>query len=214
MKFKTLKEAMEKLRDPVTRYCISLYRGIGNRDTVFVCSPYRGPRKEENQKQAEIACKILAVNGFRPLAPHVYFTRFLKDEIFEERKIGQELGLQWIKQSGCMLVIGNEITEGMAAEIARAREEGLLIMHVKEIRGVERDGKDEDKEKENASATDAAAGGGHSAGTEQLASVERPRRAGSTLAGRMQHELDAESHDIFQTQDDRTARSTQGRHSG
>ena len=81
---------------------------------IFVCSPYRPTSKTEECRKDELAanisrtknaCRILATLGFLPLAPHLYFTQFLKDEDAQER---------W--------VFGNTISEGMAAEIEKAHE--------------------------------------------------------------------------------------------
>lgn len=56
---------------------------------IFVCSPYRPTSKTEecrkdelmvNINRAKTACRILTTLGFLPLAPHLYFTQFLKDE--------------------------------------------------------------------------------------------------------------------------------------
>ena len=60
---------------------------------IFVCSPYRPTAEnlrcqksqlEANINRAKTACRILSTLGFLPLAPHLYFTQFLKDE--EKRK--------------------------------------------------------------------------------------------------------------------------------
>ena len=62
---------------------------------IFVCSPYRPTSKTEecrkdelmaNINRAKTACRILTTLGFLPLAPHLYFTQFLKDEDAQERK--------------------------------------------------------------------------------------------------------------------------------
>lgn len=56
---------------------------------IFVCSPYRPTAEnlrcqksqlEANIDRAKTACRILSTLGFLPLAPHLYFTQFLKDE--------------------------------------------------------------------------------------------------------------------------------------
>ena len=56
---------------------------------IFVCSPYRPTSKTEECRKDELmanincaktACRILTTLGFLPMAPHLYFTQFLKDE--------------------------------------------------------------------------------------------------------------------------------------
>ena len=98
---------------------------------IFGCSPYRplseteGSRKaelESNIYRAKTACRILTTLGFMPLAPHLYFTTFLKDEEKRERENGIRLGLRWLEEADELWVFGDTISEGMAVEIARAKE--------------------------------------------------------------------------------------------
>lgn len=98
---------------------------------IFVCSPYRPTSKTEecrkdelaaNISRAEKACRILATLGFLPLAPHLYFTQFLKDEDAQERNTGMKLGTRWLEDADELWVFGNTISEGMAAEIEMAHE--------------------------------------------------------------------------------------------
>lgn len=112
-------------------------RPPGGKDTaaapkkIFVCSPYRPTSKTEecrkdelaaNVKRVKNACRILTKLGFLPLAPHLYFTQFLKDEDAQERNTGMQLGLRWLEDADELWVFGNTISEGMAAEIEKAHE--------------------------------------------------------------------------------------------
>ena len=98
---------------------------------IFVCSPYRPLSGTEKSRKAELesnvfraktACRILTTLGFMPLAPHLYFTTILKDEEKREREKGIRLGLQWLEEADELWVFGDTISEGMAVEIARAKE--------------------------------------------------------------------------------------------
>lgn len=98
---------------------------------IFVCSPYRPLSETEESRKTELeanihraktACRILTTLGFMPLAPHLYFTTFLKDEEKREREYGIRLGLQWLEEADELWVFGDTISEGMAVEIARAKE--------------------------------------------------------------------------------------------
>lgn len=98
---------------------------------IFVCSPYRPLAETEESRKAELesnlhraktACRILTTLGFMPLAPHLYFTTFLEDEVKRERENGIRLGLQWLEEADEVWVFGDTISEGMAVEIARAKE--------------------------------------------------------------------------------------------
>lgn len=97
---------------------------------IFVCSPYRPLSETEESGKAELesdiqrakaACRILTTLGFMPLAPHLYFTAFLKDEETQERENGIQMGLRWLEEADEVWVFGDTISEGMAVEIARAK---------------------------------------------------------------------------------------------
>ena len=98
---------------------------------IFVCSPYRPTSKTEecrkdelmaNINRAKTACRILTTLGFLPMAPHLYFTQFLKDEDAQERATGIRFGMEWLEAADEVWVFGETISEGMAAEIKRAQE--------------------------------------------------------------------------------------------
>lgn len=103
---------------------------------VYVCSPFRptaaamADRVEEqrsNIERALKACRILAMMGIQPLAPHLYFTRFLKDDVAAERDAGIQFGLSWLEQADELWVFGDRVSDGMAQEIARAKELGKPV---------------------------------------------------------------------------------------
>lgn len=108
---------------------------------IFVCSPYRptaeGPKCQKSQLEANIyraktACRILSTLGFLPLAPHLYFTQFLKDEEKKERETGMKLGLRWLEEADELWVFGDTVSEGMAAEIQKANELNTPVRNLPE----------------------------------------------------------------------------------
>ena len=73
---------------------------------VYVCSPFRpmaasvadkAEEQRSNIERALKACRILAMMGIQPLAPHLYFTQFLKDEDAQERATGIRFGMEWLE---------------------------------------------------------------------------------------------------------------------
>lgn len=103
---------------------------------VYVCSPFRptavslADRAEEqrsNIERALKACRILAMMGIQPLAPHLYFTRFLKDDVAAERDTGMRFALSWLEQADELWVFGERVSDGMAQEIAKAKELGKPV---------------------------------------------------------------------------------------
>lgn len=108
---------------------------------VFICSPYRPTIKDESCRESELeanidrakrACRIAVALGFLPLAPHLYFTRFLNDEEEQERETGMRLGMQWLEESDEVWVFGDRVSAGMKAEIKRAKELGKNVRRLPE----------------------------------------------------------------------------------
>lgn len=103
---------------------------------VYVCSPFRpmaasvadkAEEQRSNIERALKACRILAMMGIQPPAPHLYFTRFLKDDVAAERAAGMQFGLSWLEQADELWVFGDTVSEGMAQEIAKAKELGKPV---------------------------------------------------------------------------------------
>lgn len=56
---------------------------------AFITSPFAGPDRVENEQYAIETCRLVALQtGYLPFAPHLYFTRFLNDEVPAERALG------------------------------------------------------------------------------------------------------------------------------
>lgn len=103
---------------------------------VYVCSPFRpmaasvadkAEEQRSNIERALKACRILAMMGIQPLAPHLYFTRFLKDDVAAERDTGIRFALSWLEQADELWVFGERVSDGMAQEIAKAKELGKPV---------------------------------------------------------------------------------------
>ena len=96
------------------------------RKKVFICSPFRGDM-EGNARKAAAYCRMACEQGFLPVAPHFLFPQFLNEGIEEERRLGIAMGLELLDGCDEVWVFG-EATEGMAAEIAYAAEQGKEII--------------------------------------------------------------------------------------
>lgn len=108
---------------------------------IFVCSPYQPVSESEAGKKAELeeniyrakmACRLIAVCGLMPLAPHLYFTAILDDDQKAERERGIQMGLSWLEEAAEVWVFGNRITKGMTLEIERAQELSKPIRNMPE----------------------------------------------------------------------------------
>ena len=96
------------------------------RKKVFICSPFRGD-KEGNAGKAAAYSRRAVEEGYLPIAPHLLFPQFLNEGIEEERRLGIAMGLELLDGCDEVWVFG-EATEGMAAEIAYAAEQGKEII--------------------------------------------------------------------------------------
>lgn len=108
---------------------------------VYICSPYSAETEEERTANAEFAekyCRDIVNEGNIPIAPHIYFTRFMDDGNEAERILGQEIGIELLKKADSMMVlIGNEkISAGMEREIRYAANHlGIPIEVIGRLRG-------------------------------------------------------------------------------
>lgn len=93
---------------------------------VYICSPLRGDYETNTAKAVQYS-REAALSGVLPITPHIYFTRFLNDEISEEREIGLQAGLELLSACDEIRVFGTP-TAGMAVEIRYAWEHGIPIV--------------------------------------------------------------------------------------
>ena len=100
---------------------------------VYICSPCRGDY-EHNIDNALRYCREAVMLGILPIAPHVYFTRFLDDTIAEERVIGIKLANELLAMCNEVWVYG-EPSEGMKAEIALATVLHIPVVDKAEVTG-------------------------------------------------------------------------------
>ncbi len=70
---------------------------MADRPLAFVCSPLRGDT-EANMERARGYCRQVFEAGYTPLAPHLIFTQFLRDNVPEERAAGMEMGAKLLKK--------------------------------------------------------------------------------------------------------------------
>ena len=94
---------------------------------VYICSPYRG-ETSLNTEAAKRFCRwAVFEKDVLPVAPHIYFTQFLDDNVPLQREIGMNMGIQWLNECSEIWVLGETLSEGMAREIAEAARLGIPI---------------------------------------------------------------------------------------
>lgn len=92
---------------------------------VYICSPFSAKTPVgiiKNEQFAQEACKAVVEAGNYPVAPHLYFPRFLDDKKEVKREFGIMAGLTLM--NGCdelmVYVVNGYISPGMEREIAYA----------------------------------------------------------------------------------------------
>ena len=101
------------------------------RPIVFICSPYADDPLN-NERRAIRYCRFAVRQGYIPIAPHIYFTRFLDDRNPKDRERGLFMGQVMLTKCVELWVFGDRITLGMEREIAKAGERAMQIRYFDE----------------------------------------------------------------------------------
>lgn len=113
----------------------TIWRESPDHPWTYVCSKYRAKNEVEMQQHimdAMEACRAVHERGDIPVAPHLYWPRFLDEGNPEDRDYGLQAGMEALKRCNQMVVIirqeGPEeewISQGMQAEITAAAKMGI-----------------------------------------------------------------------------------------
>ena len=87
------------------------------RPLVYICSPYSGDT-ETNIKKARDFCRYALDHGQIPLAPHLMFPQFMKDNDPVERELAIFMDIVLMGKCSEVWVLKERISEGMELEIA------------------------------------------------------------------------------------------------
>lgn len=102
---------------------------------VYICSPYASQGdKNQNVTNAVAYCQMAIQKGFIPIAPHVFYTQMLNDDIEEERAAGLAIGIELLKDCDEIWVFG-PVKGGMIAEVQMAKELGLKVFYTTNMEG-------------------------------------------------------------------------------
>ena len=97
------------------------------RPLVYIASPFAGDTGY-NISMARAYCRFAVSKGCIPLAPHLLFPQFMDDGDKEQRELGLLFALILLGKCDELWVFGERISEGMAAEITKAKN---LCMPIK-----------------------------------------------------------------------------------
>ena len=102
---------------------------------VYVSSQLRG-NVQSNISKAQWYARFVAERGNLPIAPHIYFTQFLRDHIPEERDMAMEMNRELLEWCDELWVFGEVISEGMKQEIEWAKDKPIRYFteEMKEVR--------------------------------------------------------------------------------
>ena len=88
------------------------------RPLVYICSPYAGDI-ERNTCRARAFSRFAVEKKYIPIAPHLLCPQYLNEET--ERWLGLKMGIVFMGKCEEVWVFGDVISEGMAAEIDKAK---------------------------------------------------------------------------------------------
>ena len=93
---------------------------ILRRKKVYVASPFAGD-VPTNVKNARKYCRFTAKKKKIPIASHLLYPQFLRDDIPVERELGTLFGLALLALCDELWVFGKKASPGMVAEIEEAQ---------------------------------------------------------------------------------------------
>lgn len=99
---------------------------------IFVASPYAGD-VEKNIEYAKEACRYVLNEGSAFFCPHLLYPQILDDDNLEERKLGINMGKEFLDKCDELWVFGNRISSGIFEEIEFARRKGIPIKRIMEL---------------------------------------------------------------------------------
>lgn len=99
------------------------------RPLVYVCSPYSGD-VEMNVQRARKYSRFAVDQGAIPLTPHLLLPQFMSDQT--ERDLAMFMNMVYLGRCEELWVFGEKITDGMAAEIAKAKKRNMKIRYFTE----------------------------------------------------------------------------------
>ncbi|MGN0536355.1 MAG: DUF4406 domain-containing protein [Acutalibacteraceae bacterium] len=96
------------------------------RPLVYICSPYNGDI-EGNTKKAKEYSRFAVDHGAIPLAPHLLLPQFMSEHT--ERELAMFMNMVFLGRCEQIWVFGNKISNGMAAEIKKAKQKNIKIRY-------------------------------------------------------------------------------------
>ena len=103
-------------------------QSIAFRPVVYICSPLSGDISG-NQEKARRYCRFAVDSGYIPLAPHLFFPQFMREDLQAERGLALFMDIVLLSKCAELWVFGNTISKGMSIEIEKAKRKGQPIRY-------------------------------------------------------------------------------------
>ena len=98
------------------------------RPVVYICSPLSGDILG-NQEKARRYCRFAVDSGYIPLAPHLFFPQFMREDLQAERDLALFMDIVLLSKCAELWVFGSTISKGMSIEIEKAKRKGQPIRY-------------------------------------------------------------------------------------
>ena len=98
------------------------------RPVVYICSPLSGDIPG-NQEKARRYCRFAVDSGYIPLAPHLFFPQFMREDLQAERGLALFMDIVLLSKCAELWVFGSTISKGMSMEIEKAKRKGQPIRY-------------------------------------------------------------------------------------
>ena len=99
------------------------------RPLVYICSPFSGDIEGNTQKARDYS-RFAVDQGAVPLAPHLLLPQFMSEKT--ERELAMFMDMVFLGRCEQLWVFGSNISNGMAAEIEKAKQKKMKIRYFME----------------------------------------------------------------------------------
>lgn len=99
------------------------------RPIVYICSPFAGDMEGNTQKARKYS-RFAVDQGAIPIAPHLLLPQYMDEST--ERDLAMQMNMVLLAHCLELWVFGSYISEGMEAEIARAKQRRIKIRYFTE----------------------------------------------------------------------------------
>lgn len=93
---------------------------------VFICSPFASDIAGNVMRTIRYM-RFAVVKGVIPFAPHLLYPQVLDEDDPSSRELGLFFGMVWLGKCDELWVFGRHLSNGMAREIAKAKNRGIPI---------------------------------------------------------------------------------------